>query len=1011
MLYSKQKRKKSFVPINCSQWLCAAAISALLVSCGGGSGDTGPETGNNTGPTGGIIGTGVRLEGTASSQTKFASNDIEVKSKSGEKSLAPIGNRGRFALDKLNGEGPFLLRASTGNNQFLYGIGYPQADGKLAQNIHSYSDAAARNWFASNGLDIDSAFMGDTPIAQLPQQTTLRTISNNLQSIVSAALAEYDLPATDLNAVDYDADDTGVDLFLDNNPVVINNGTINILILDRATQVLTPSTSNVMLDTDLALDDVQPPSTPEAVRALASQPGEVVVVWNASTDNIGVTAYQVFRDGALIATTPFPVYTDTGLMANTPYSYTVVAVDSSGIKSADSIAAMSTPQAGPDNLAPPTPLLVMLEPSIGNIRVSWSQTEIFDVKAFNVYRTGAAEAAFKVTSDFVNDVNVSAGSEYCYEISAEDASGNESARTAEQCATTSGTPDVVPPQPDVVTPGPVVTPGVLLAPTLDVTGLACSQELADGGQFKTDTVLSAGCYLAPRGLRVFEPANLTAEPGVVIKFAASRELRIDSGASLTANGTAAAPIVFSASDPTPGFWNGVKFFNSNSSRNQLDFVQIEYAGGGTNGQNLETISSFGSAARLSVKNTTVRNSSGTGIEFQNGTIIGAFEGNLLVGNNTPLLITADAANALGSDSRYSGNAIDQVRLTRTDITTATSLAKLDVPYVSGRLIIKNSLTVAPGVEWRFESDGELVVDEDATLKAVGTPEQPILFTATDPTPGFWDGIQIRYSTGANELAYLTVEYGGSGTTGANLTVKSFDSNNSRLSANNVTLRHALNDGFAIESGAALPKFDQITSTQNGRTGRVAVNVAGKIGAGASFMGNDVDVISITNSAVNDDATWLAHDVPYAADDINIKAGLTLSPGTTLIMNAGAKISVSDPGYLSAVGTAFDNIVFTGKEQFAGYWDGIEFRYTPSIANRLSHVVVEYGGAGIADTTKTGNVSAKCFASIPSRLSIDNAMLNFGLGWGLYGDPEGCQITLGDNVTYTSNTVGGFNLMP
>ena len=39
------------------------------------------------------------------------------------------------------------------------------------------------------------------------------------------------------------------------------------------------------------------------------------VSWTASTDNVGVAGYRVYRDGALIRTTPATSYTDTGLTA------------------------------------------------------------------------------------------------------------------------------------------------------------------------------------------------------------------------------------------------------------------------------------------------------------------------------------------------------------------------------------------------------------------------------------------------------------------------------------------------------------------------------------------------------------------------------------------------------------------------------------------------------------------------------------------------------------------------
>ncbi|NJM16829.1 MAG: hypothetical protein HC896_16965 [Bacteroidales bacterium] len=56
-------------------------------------------------------------------------------------------------------------------------------------------------------------------------------------------------------------------------------------------------------------------------------------MWNAATDNVGVTAYVVYRDGAEIATTPSLAYESTGLSPETPYEFYVTAVDLAGYES------------------------------------------------------------------------------------------------------------------------------------------------------------------------------------------------------------------------------------------------------------------------------------------------------------------------------------------------------------------------------------------------------------------------------------------------------------------------------------------------------------------------------------------------------------------------------------------------------------------------------------------------------------------------------------------------------
>jgi arylsulfatase A-like enzyme len=81
--------------------------------------------------------------------------------------------------------------------------------------------------------------------------------------------------------------------------------------------------------------DVLPPSVPTNVVASAPSNTEVDVTWSASTDNVGVTGYTVYRDGVEIgsvdgATTSF---TDLTVAANTSYAYTVDAVDGAGNRS------------------------------------------------------------------------------------------------------------------------------------------------------------------------------------------------------------------------------------------------------------------------------------------------------------------------------------------------------------------------------------------------------------------------------------------------------------------------------------------------------------------------------------------------------------------------------------------------------------------------------------------------------------------------------------------------------
>ncbi|MEK3882074.1 alpha-amylase family glycosyl hydrolase [Paenibacillus sp. PL2-23] len=92
--------------------------------------------------------------------------------------------------------------------------------------------------------------------------------------------------------------------------------------------------------------DTTAPSVPQSVTATASGASSAAITWSASTDNVGVTGYEVFRNGTLVGTTASTSYTDSGLAGSTTYAYTVKAYDAAGNRSAASAAASVTTPAG-----------------------------------------------------------------------------------------------------------------------------------------------------------------------------------------------------------------------------------------------------------------------------------------------------------------------------------------------------------------------------------------------------------------------------------------------------------------------------------------------------------------------------------------------------------------------------------------------------------------------------------------------------------------------------------------
>ncbi|MBI4134500.1 MAG: fibronectin type III domain-containing protein, partial [Candidatus Sungbacteria bacterium] len=88
-----------------------------------------------------------------------------------------------------------------------------------------------------------------------------------------------------------------------------------------------------------ATTDTTPPTVPTNLTATVISSSEIDLSWTASTDNVGVTKYKIFRDGVKIATEPTATtHKNTGLTPNTTYRYTVSARDAAGNESAKTAA-------------------------------------------------------------------------------------------------------------------------------------------------------------------------------------------------------------------------------------------------------------------------------------------------------------------------------------------------------------------------------------------------------------------------------------------------------------------------------------------------------------------------------------------------------------------------------------------------------------------------------------------------------------------------------------------------
>jgi chitodextrinase len=175
--------------------------------------------------------------------------------------------------------------------------------------------------------------------------------------------------------------------------------------------------------------DVSPPSVPTGLTAKALSSSQVSLNWSASTDNVGVAGYKIYRNTVLINTTSVTSFTDSGLLPLTTYSYTVAAYDAAGNLSAQSsLANVTTPP--PDTTAP---TVSITSPKTGGTVAAKSSVVITATASDNIgvtkvqfYVNGALTCTSTTSPYSCASWNVAAGKNQKYQLQAMayDAAGN-----------------------------------------------------------------------------------------------------------------------------------------------------------------------------------------------------------------------------------------------------------------------------------------------------------------------------------------------------------------------------------------------------------------------------------------------------------------------------------------------------------------------------------------------------------------------------------------------------------
>ncbi len=154
-----------------------------------------------------------------------------------------------------------------------------------------------------------------------------------------------------------------------------------------------------------------------------------------------------------------------------------------------------------------------------------------------------------------------------------------------------------------------------------------------------------------------------------------------------------------------------------------------------------------------------------------------------------------------------------------------------------------------------------------------------------------------------------------------------------------------------------------------------------------------------STRVNDGETFTLEDrntgIDYIIDCVYLVDGdFMVNPGVTIQFGGDAGIKVSQSGSIQLLGTAQDQVVFTGEDKIRGSWRGV-FIQSNDPKNTIEHAKIEYAGGGSFNSN--GDQGA-VIAYSDTQLNMNNTTLTNSSTYGFnasYGEGD---------FTLTNNTI-------
>ncbi len=559
--------------------------------------------------------------------------------------------------------------------------------------------------------------------------------------------------------------------------------------------------------------------------------------------------------------------------------------------------------------------------------------------------------------------------------------------------------EVAPPEVELAPP---ISQPVVEAPRRPAAERTCPTVLET--PIEGDRIIGPECgrVTVRPGFRV-ESGTLTLEAGAVLAFEPGAEMTVgyQKPGKLIVQGTAEAPVLFTSTElKAQGSWRGLYLYE-HADGSQITGLHLEFGGEGIRGP------IYVLADDVSINDSVIRDTLDTPVHVSQRGRLTSFSGNRLERvASTVLLLPPSSVAAIGADNVFPEGS--QIHVLAGVVRERVRWANPGVPYIIGGLLeiageeedVEALLELTPGTTLRFDEDAYINIGyyRPGSLRAVGTPEAPILFTSQEiRRPGAWRGVNL-YKNASGELAHVTFEYGSRRTDYGVL----YANSRAALSVQDCTFRNN-GAGVVLEgddlriSGFSRNRFE--ASSPALQASAVAF---GALGEGNVFPAGEK--ITVEGGHVERNIHWRSLGLP-----LEVTSPVVVEGGATLTIDAGVDIHVRDGftlsigslggGSLRVNGTAEAPVKIAGVNDRRGTWDAIVL-HPRSAGNVIEHLKLRNAGGdaavqvlGAADLKVDHLECARCYSpaltwACPARVAATEVTFKEDSPAGL-APPSGC----------------------